>query len=165
MVEAMEGGYCVAFTGHRSYCHESDAVLQETVEQLYASGARTFRVGMAEGFDLAAAECVAQLQRKYGNVSLEAYVPFPEFINRFTAVDSMRYNAIMAVCDRVSYATAAYEQSSFMRRNDMLVDGAQVVVAWWNGSNSGTGYTIRQARRCGARVMNIYPTTQYSIEF
>ena len=58
----MERGFSVAFTGHRSYHHESDDALQGVVRQLYADGARVFRVGMAEGFDLAAAECVVQLQ-------------------------------------------------------------------------------------------------------
>lgn len=161
----MERGFCVAFTGHRSYRHESDAMLQSAVAQLYADGARVFRVGMAEGFDLAAAECVAQLQCEHGDIALEACIPFPSFGARFSMVDRKRYDAILKLCDRVSYATDCYEQSSFMKRNDMLVEGAQVVVAWWNGSNSGTGYTVRQARRCGAKIMNIYPTTQYSIEF
>ena len=65
----------------------------------------------------------------------------------------------------MNYATEEYEQSSFMMRNDRLVANAEVVVAWWNGTNSGTGYTVRQARRSGARVINIYPSTQYSLEF
>lgn len=161
----MESHFCVAFTGHRSYHHESDDALRDVVEQLYAEGARRFCVGMAEGFDLAAAECVAQLMGRYNDVSLEAYVPFPDFSNRFSAVDRLRYRAILELCDKVCYATSLYEPSSFMRRNDMLVECADVVVAWWNGTNSGTGYTVRESRRRGVRVMNIYPSTQYCLEF
>ena len=157
--------FSVAFTGHRSYHHESDDALQGVVEQLYLEGARTFRVGMAEGFDLAAAECVMGLMKRHDDLVLEAYIPFHGFDNRFSLVDRARYNTILSSCARLAYATETYEQSSFMRRNDMLVDGARVVVAWWSGSSSGTGYTVRQARRCGVRVINIYPTTQCSFEF
>lgn len=161
----MDSGTCVAFTGHRSYRHEDDAKLHSLVEQLYAEGARTFRVGMAVGFDLAAGEAVERMLARYGDITLEAYIPFPGFDLRFSSVDRLRYSAILRACAKVSYAAVEYEEGAFRRRNDMLVDGASVVVAWWNGSSSGTGYTVRQARRCGARVINIYPVTQCSLEF
>lgn len=48
----------VAFSGHRTYCHDADAALRATVGELYARGFRTFLCGMAVGFDLAAAEAV-----------------------------------------------------------------------------------------------------------
>lgn len=161
----MERCFTVAFTGHRSYCHQSDNQLRSVVEQLYDEGARCFRIGMAEGFDMAAAESVMQLMSRHSDITLEAYIPFPDFASRFSLVDRLRYDAILRQCDSVNYATEEYEQSSFMMRNDRLVANAEVVVAWWNGTNSGTGYTVRQARRNGARVINIYPSTQYSLEF
>jgi hypothetical protein len=50
--------HIVAFTGHRNYDRRYDDLLLASVEELVERGARCFRVGMAEGFDLAAAAVV-----------------------------------------------------------------------------------------------------------
>ena len=155
----------VAFTGHRSYHHEADMKLDTIVANLYDEGARTFRVGMADGFDLAAAEAVIRLQSTHDDISLEAYTPFPTFASGFSSTDAIRYDAIISHCDSVTYAMERYHNSAYMLRNNMLVDGAQVVVAWWNGTRSGTGYTVGRARRNRCRIINLYPQPQLEIDF
>ena len=80
----MERCFTVAFTGHRSYCHQSDDQLRSLVDELYSSGALCFCVGMAEGFDMAAAECVIQLKKEHPEISLEVY-PIPQFRKSFLA--------------------------------------------------------------------------------
>jgi uncharacterized phage-like protein YoqJ len=157
--------FIVAFTGHRSYHHEAAIELDLCVARLYDEGARTFRVGMAEGFDIAAAEAVIRLRKSYGDIRIEAYVPFPSFAKNFSSVDSIRYKAIIAECDSVTYAMESYNSSAFMLRNDILVADAQVVVAWWDGSRSGTGYTVGRARSNKSRIINLYPRRQLEIEF
>ena len=49
--------------------------------------------------------------------------------------------------------------------NDMLVEGADTLVAWWNGAQSGTAYTVKRAKKLGISIINIYPKNQLSIEF
>ena len=66
----------VSFTGHRTYGGEADALLRDTVRQLYARGMRTFLSGMALGFDLAAAEAVLACRSECAELRLVAVIPF-----------------------------------------------------------------------------------------
>ncbi len=42
-----------------------------------------------------------------------------------------------------------------LARNREIVDYADVVIAFWDGSSSGTAYTIEYARKCGKPVQVI----------
>ena len=132
-------------------------MLRSTVADLYADGVRIFRVGMAEGFDLAAGEAVVALMECHDDITLEAYVPWPMFSARFDRVDRARYDAIIAKAHVIRYAGFAFQANIFHLRNDMLVDGAGYLVAWWNGSRSGTGYTVGRARKQQTKIINLYP--------
>ena len=153
------------FTGHRTYQGEADEALREAVEALYDEGIRTFRVGMAEGFDLAAGAAVVALSERHEDVVIEAIVPFPAFALRFGVHDKMLYDSVIASADVVLYAEMADHRAIFHRRNDMLVEGADVVVAWYDGSRGGTDYTIRRAHKMGCRIINLFPDPQLSIDF
>jgi len=146
----------VAFTGHRTYTGAANEELRQTIAELYEHGARTFRVGMAEGFDLCAAEIVAELKLSHPDIILEACIPWPDFPSRFTPSDRERYNKIITSASIIRYASSSYSVDIFHRRNDMLIDGCNTVVAWWEGRSSGTGYTVRRARRHGCRIINLF---------
>lgn len=151
--------HIVAFSGHRSYDGSADDRLRSVVADLYAEGVRIFRVGMAEGFDLAAGEVVLSLMELYDDIVLEAYVPWPLFSARFDRDNRIKYDAIIAKAQVIRYVGFAYQNTIFHQRNDMLVDGAGYLVAWWNGSRSGTGYTVGRARRQRAKIINIHPSS------
>ena len=55
----------VAFTGHRNYPEVKNEQLRKVVEQFISEGYTTFLCGMAEGFDIAAAEVVLSLKTDY----------------------------------------------------------------------------------------------------
>lgn len=151
--------HIAAFSGHRSYDDSADSRLRSVVADLYADGVRIFRVGMAEGFDLAAGEAVVALMELHDDICLEAYVPWPLFSARFDRESKQRYDSIIAKAHVIRYAGLAYQSQIFHRRNDMLVDGVGHLVAWWNGSRSGTGYTVGRARRQHANIINLHPTS------
>lgn len=78
----------VAFTGHRSerifqvrmlYLY-LDIVSQ--VKRLYSLGYRYFLSGMAEGFDLLAAQAVADLKMKYTDIRLIAVGAVPPAVRQ-----------------------------------------------------------------------------------
>ena len=150
--------HIVAFSGHRSYDGSADDRLRSVVADLYAEGVRIFRVGMAEGFDLAAGEVVLSLMELYDDIVLEAYVPWPLFSARFDIESKQKYDAILAKAQVIRYVGFAYQNTIFHQRNDMLVDGAGYLVAWWNGSRSGTGYTVGRSRRQRTKIVNLYPS-------
>ena len=150
--------HIVAFSGHRFYDGSADDRLRSVVADLYAEGVRIFRVGMAEGFDLAAGEVVLSLMELYDDIVLEAYVPWPLFSARFDRESKLKYDAVIAKAQIIRYAGFAFQNTIFHQRNDMLVDGAGYLVAWWNGSRSGTGYTVGRARRQRTKIVNLYPS-------
>lgn len=157
--------HIVAFTGHRTYDGSANEILESTIRELYTLGARHFRVGMAEGFDLAAGEIVVELMSSDSSIILEACIPWPTFDANLDAKDRKRYNDILKHATIVRYSDNAYHPSIFRHRNDMLVEGSDTLVAWWNGGQSGTAYTVKRAKKLGINIKNIYPKNQLSIEF
>lgn len=155
----------VAFTGHRTYQGSADAALEATIRALYLDGARHFRVGMAEGFDLAAGLILVRLSEELAGITLEAYIPWPRFAERFYGPKRHDYDAILKHAHIIRYAAQQYHRSVFHLRNDMLVEGADYTVAWWDGSQSGTGYTVKRARSNGSKVINLHPQPQLSMGF
>ena len=155
----------VAFTGHRTYTGAANDELRQTIEELYERGARTFRVGMAEGFDMAAGEAVVELMHDHDDILLEACIPYPTFHQRFEPCDKARYQAIIGHARLIRYAAESYNIAAFNLRNNMLVDDATYLVAWCSGRRSGTLYTLRRARNAGCTIKNIYPQSQLHILF
>lgn len=145
----------VAFTGHRSYRGAADEQLRDIIVRLYERGARTFRVGMAEGFDIHAAEAVIALMEHHADIILEAHIPWPEFSLHFDTDARMRYEQILRKVTITRYVSRYYAPDIFYRRNDMLVEGADVLVAWCQSKRSGTGYTVGRAKRLGCEVINL----------
>lgn len=152
-----------AFTGHRTYCGQADALLGRLLEQLYGRGFRTFLSGMAVGFDLAAAEAVAALRVRHPDVRLVAVVPFRGQECRFRSADRMRWERIVAGADAVEFLAEGYHPGCYAVRNRHLVARASLVVAWYDGSPGGTQYTVREALRGGRELINLHPDVQLSI--
>ena len=156
--------HIVAFTGHRTYDGAANELLRATICELYNEGARHFRVGMAEGFDLAAGEIVLELMLAHNDIVLEACIPWPTFDAHFSTEEREKYNHILKHATIVRYSDNAYHPAIFRHRNDMLVEGADTLIAWWNGAQSGTAYTVKRAKKLGLNIKNIYPQLQLRIE-
>ena len=153
----------IAFTGHRHYNRSHDCAIIECLEQLVASGAQVFRVGMAEGFDLAAAFVVLELRNHYPEIRLEAYIPYPEFRERLTRHNQQLYDSVLSKADEIIYIASEYRHGIYYERNRALVDGTDLVVAWWDGSTSGTGQTVRHARKQHVAVKNLFDYQQLEL--
>ncbi len=147
----------VAFTGHRSYDGSAADMLKNSVETLYERGMRTFLCGMAVGFDMAAAEAVIAGRELHRDIRLVAVVPFGEQAMRFNDTDRERFQTILRAADDTLLLSAEYHAGVYAFRNNYLVDHAAVVVAWFDGSSGGTGYTVQRALSRGREVINLYP--------
>lgn len=150
----------VAFTGHRSYDGRADRALAAAVAELWQRGFRTFLTGMAVGFDLAAAEAVLRLRDAGAGLTLVCAVPFPGQARRYPSADRLRYDAVLARADRTLVVAPHYRPDCYMRRNDLLVAESSLLLAWYDGSPSGTRYTVRRAQRCGVEVVNLWRDPQ-----
>ncbi|MCL2561201.1 MAG: DUF1273 domain-containing protein [Rikenellaceae bacterium] len=157
-----------AFSGHRTFkmgrtlfgaagaCDGDMAVrLCETLTALAEEGYTDFLCGMAEGFDLLAAEAVVAVRRDYPAVRLTAVVPFPEQARAFGVQTRERYEDLLAAADSVEVISPRYTADCFHRRNDWLVAHASVLICYYNGSRGGTQYTVRRALAGGLRIINL----------
>ena len=112
----------VAFTGHRDYFLADKHRLESVIEMLYNDGFRTFMSGMAEGFDLAAAEAVLRLKCRLTDIRLECIIPFDEHSSVMNKSNTDRYNAICKQADRVVSLATKYHPKAYFERNDFLID-------------------------------------------
>jgi uncharacterized phage-like protein YoqJ len=121
---------------------------------------------MAWGFDLAAGEVVAELKRVHTDVELVAVVPYEGFYRLFHAEDAEQYRRVADAADEVIVVSEDESKVAYRLRNDYLVENSSIVVAWFNGvPRGGTAYTLRQARRKGVLIENIFHSAQLSLEF
>lgn len=158
-----------AFSGHRTFKmsgnippfdgEETDLPLatriEEAVKALCTEGIDTFLCGMAEGFDLEAAEAVLRMRGKNTLPRLIAVAPYRSQAERFDKQTRERYAAILAEADEVVILAETYHAGCFHARNDYLVAHASVLLCYYNGSKGGTHYTVHHAQKLGLRIINL----------
>lgn len=59
----------------------------------------------------------------------------------------------------MTYVQREYDKNCMFRRDKFLVDNADVLVALWDGSRSGTGYTVEYALQQNVPRVIIHPDT------
>lgn len=161
------------FTGHRpAKIPNSDNEHSPTFQALYASietasrqaiteGFTFFRSGGAMGIDLWCAEAVLRLKSEYTHIQLHFILPCETQANRWPECWRERYFDLLSQADEVTYLHAQYTSGCMMRRNRTLVDGADLVIAYYNGeAKGGTAYTVRYAEKSGVPVRNIFPVAK-----
>ena len=161
----------VSFTGHRpdkitGWAH-SPEVVERTIREAVAReivrqcecGAKEFVSGMAPGFDLWAADEVDRL-RKEGVISpatrLTLAIPYPHFERSFEVAHHPLYNHIVEVAEEVVYVSQHYHKGCYAMRNDFLVERADTLIAYYEGIEGGTRYTLRKGQRKGCRCINLH---------
>lgn len=146
----------VAFTGHRECTVDINALL-EAIEVLYRQGYTVFMSGMAEGFDLAAAEAVLQLKEHCDGIELISVIPFEGHRATMSTRDKMRYDAICLQADQIVTLADGYSHQVYAQRNDYLIDNSDIVLCYYSGrKRSGTGYTVCRGLKKGLKVINLY---------
>lgn len=163
----MEYGNSCCFTGHRPVklpwkydendprCLDFKQRLDVVIDAVYESGISHFICGMALGCDLYCAEAVIKLRTLHPDVTLEAAVPYRAQADKWSRQHQVRYQRILAACDKVSILQEDYSPSCMMRRNRYMVDNATVLVACYDGMSGGTWNTIRYAMDMDKEVIQL----------
>jgi uncharacterized phage-like protein YoqJ len=146
----------LCFTGHRYYSGDAEDKLAEAIETAYTDGYRLFISGMAQGFDLAAAEAVLRAKESHSEISLLAAVPFRGQARGFSAGDKARYEAVLTACDEVVVLREHYTHGCYWDRDDWMVARSSRVICWYDGSGGGTRYTVRAALAAALDIVNLY---------
>ena len=156
----MQKEYICCFTGHREvqkrHMKLLPSALDALLEDLYNKGVRTFRAGGALGFDTVAALSVLRLREKHPDARLELCLPCKDQDKKWSFYSKMIYEKILRQSDEVKYVGEKYTSGCMFARNRMMVDGAHVCVAYYDGGSGGTGYTVSYAGKKGVKVINTY---------
>ena len=148
------------FTGHRPNKmdmteEEIKPLLEKAIDDAVANGYVTFITGMAQGTDIWAAEIVLDRKLVNKDIHLICALPHPGFENRRNVAEKERFNNIITNADFVKMINEHYFTSCYQIRNEWMVDRANLVIAVFNGSKSGTKNTVDYAKRKGVRVYNV----------
>lgn len=159
-----------AFTGHRPKSfpwknNEADPgcvllkeILAEQIKLLADRGVTDWLSGMAQGVDLWAAEIALGLKKKNPALHLHCILPCEGQERKWPASERERYHSILRQADEVIYMNREYHDNCMLERNRYLVDHSSVLLAVYNGTHrSGTGMTVRYAKRLGREVIVIDP--------
>ena len=129
---------------HKKYL----ASLARQIEELIESGYTHFLSGGALGVDQDFAEAVLYAKQVHAGIELEIAVPCRNQAARWSEAEQLRYRSILDRADRVEILSENYTRFCMLKRNEYMVDKSDLVLAYWNGEESGgTWYTMRYANR------------------
>ena len=161
-----------AFTGHRPNklpwkydesapgCVTLKKQLLYIVSDLASRDIVHFLSGMALGTDLWAANAVLAIRKQRPNVKLHCILPYCGQADRWGSAYQEQYREILEQSDTIVRVHRDYSNGCLLARNYFMVNAASVVVAVFDGQyRSGTGATIRYAKKLGRELMILNPNT------
>lgn len=158
---AIENVCC--FTGHRTVGENFDEKKFDSIlRKLIEKGVDTFICGGALGFDTIAAKKVLELKKELPQIKLHIYAPCKNQANRWSFMQKMTYNKIIDKADYVDMPDMPYFEGCMKIRNFKMVDNSSYCVAYYDGTFiSGTGQTVRYAKKKGIEVINILEVNDF----
>lgn len=149
------------FTGHRQLrLPEKEVIkkLRPIIKDAIKNGFNHFICGGALGFDTLAAELIIKLKRRK-KITLEIAMPCPEQNAMWTTMQKQKYIDILNKADKQTLICRSYIQSCYQKRNEYMVNNSALVIAFFDGSPSGTMQAVNYAKLKGKRVIVIKPLT------
>ncbi len=109
--------------------------------------------GMALGWDTALA--IAALRR---GIRTKGYIPFEGQESRWPVESQRRYRTILGKCVGMTIASnQGYSPAAMQRRNELMVDDSDLVLALWDGGEQGgTWNCVEYAQKKGSEVVNLW---------
>jgi uncharacterized phage-like protein YoqJ len=143
------------FSGHRKLYDDFDVgQLKEKIEQLILNGTKVFYDGMAEGFDLKAAECVLQLKESYPYIQLVACLPYEKKMNPSTEEGKL-YHQVLNACDKKIVISKRFYEGCLLERDRYMVDNSDAILYYLRKREGGTYYTVNYAIKRGIQLFEL----------
>ncbi|MBQ7225212.1 MAG: DUF1273 family protein [Clostridia bacterium] len=132
------------------YVFYQEKLLSEITKLIHA-GYLTFIFGVADGADTDFANAVIHLRDNEGyNISLEAALPFPINPSKNPTEKTLDRITLLKMCNRVHTVSPYFHKGCMQKRNEFMVDRADLVLAIWNGiQKGGTWNTIKYGTKKG----------------
>ena len=129
---------------HKKYL----AAIARQIDDLLGCGYLHFISGGALGVDQDFAEAVLCAKQIYEPITLEIAVPCSAQAMRWSKAEQLRYLSILKRADKITILSEHYTPTCMKKRNEYMVDKADLVLAYWNGEESGgTWNTINYAKQ------------------
>lgn len=148
----------IAGTGHRpdklgGYNERTSRKLKRIAYDFLASEKVSFVItGMAQGWDQALAEAAYALEIPY-----HAYIPFRGQEYMWPDMAQEKYKEILKHAFNITTCSAGeFSAKAMQKRNEMMVDDADLILAMWDGSTGGTFNCIKYAEKVGKPIINLY---------
>ena len=143
------------FTGRRNIADENIIPITEKLKKMIQGaieiGYKIFISGMAEGVDTIAAEIVKELQQKYKDICLIAYLPYQK------KLFSIEIATLLPYCEEIWIAETKNQKGCYHLRNRYMVEHSSLLIAVTDGKQGGgTDYTIKYGQKIGIHIEKIY---------
>jgi len=137
----------IAFTGHRRLSSAQVVPYLNKLHQEYPEA--IWITGGAVGLDTEAA-----LFAMRHAIPLWLILPFPPLVMSKFWKDHQKtaLRDTWAYAEKTSVLAPAYDVSVYQRRNERMVDLSDMVAAFWDSSNGGTGNCVRYAQKVGKKI-------------
>lgn len=149
----------VAATGHRpnklgGYSPEAGNKLRIIAYQwLMENKPSKVITGMALGWDQAITLACFQ-----AGIPYIAAVPFKGQHLMWPQNSQNLYISLLLQSDHIEYVcNEGYAAWKMQKRNEWMVDRADLILAMWDGSSGGTGNCIKYAQSKNKQIINLYP--------
>lgn len=125
------------------------------VESAYGDGCRIFISGMAEGFDLFAAEAVIRLRRIHPDAELYAAFPCEASPKSHSPAVCRRIQSIMEEVSFCHFTAKEHVYGCELSRNVYMVEHSSVLIGYYDGRSRGTAHCWHCGESRGLRLVNI----------
>ena len=114
--------------------------------------------GMALGVDMVFALAVLELKDEGYDIKLHCAIPCKNHSCKWIKESVDQYKDILSKADTVKLVSdEEYKPWLMQKRNEYMVDLVDVIIAVWDGFNSGTGNCVKYAQKCGKEIIQIQP--------
>lgn len=123
-------------TGHREIPADKIESVREQLRteivRAIQNGYTHYISGFASGIDLYFAEIISELKNAY-NITLEAAIPYRKRLN----TKDKDFHRLLLDCNIIGVHSEKYTPACFMKRNRYMVQQSQLVIAVYDGRQSG----------------------------
>ena len=128
--------------------------------EAFSVGYTEFISGYALGADTIYAEAVIELKRLGYPIRLIAAVPFKSQCSNWPQKSQIKYRELLDKADEVVIVSPGeYSPAKMQKRNEWMVDRAEMVFAIWNGGSGGTANCVKYAMSKGVPIVRFHPST------
>ena len=149
-----------SFTGHRIIPEELQSglsdLIKKAIEYAYSRGCRDFYAGGALGFDTMCEREVLLFRISHRDVRLILLLPCKNQDEKWSDAERQRYEYTLSSADEVVYVSEDYTPDCMKKRNRLLAESCDMMIAYAGRIRSGAHQTVRFATELGREVYNLF---------